>query len=184
MKKTVYRLFWDYEKEEEWLNQMVDKGWAMKDYFLGRYVFEPCTKGAYIYRIELLDQKVTRSKSQDYLNLLEETGIVHVASYGNWIYLRKRADQGAFQLYSDIDSRLGHYRKIRGIWRVLVSVELASMGATVIAGLLNLDHDQFTAWENLAVSGLLLPIASGFLVYYFRICRKIRQLERDRSIRE
>ncbi|NMA61803.1 MAG: DUF2812 domain-containing protein [Firmicutes bacterium] len=32
MKKTIYRVFIDFEKEEAWLNQMATRGWHCVDY--------------------------------------------------------------------------------------------------------------------------------------------------------
>jgi hypothetical protein len=48
MNKVVYRLYADYEKEETWLNEMVAKGYALKNFVWCRYVFEPCEPGEYI----------------------------------------------------------------------------------------------------------------------------------------
>ncbi|MDE0563184.1 DUF2812 domain-containing protein [Exiguobacterium sp. B2(2022)] len=28
--KTMYLIFLDYEKEEKWLNEMAEKGWALE----------------------------------------------------------------------------------------------------------------------------------------------------------
>ncbi len=39
MKK--FRMFYDKEKEEEWLNGMCQQGWGMTNYFGGVYTFEP-----------------------------------------------------------------------------------------------------------------------------------------------
>ena len=43
MKKFV--LYFDKDKETEWLNKMAQDGWAMTDFFAGVYTFEPCEKG-------------------------------------------------------------------------------------------------------------------------------------------
>ncbi|WP_442904154.1 DUF2812 domain-containing protein [Gordonibacter sp.] len=43
---------------------------------------------------------------------MEDAGIEQVASLGRWIYFRKRTDGGAFELFSDIDSRIKH------LWRI------------------------------------------------------------------
>ena len=40
-----FRLYYDKDKETEWLNQLSDGGYAMKSFFAGFYEFEPCEKG-------------------------------------------------------------------------------------------------------------------------------------------
>ena len=50
MKK--FKLYFDKEKEETWLNEMCGKGLAMTKFFLGVYTFAPCEPGAYIYQID------------------------------------------------------------------------------------------------------------------------------------
>ena len=51
MKK--FRLHFDKDKEERWLDEMSQKGWAMVEYFAGIYVFVPCKPGAYTYRVDI-----------------------------------------------------------------------------------------------------------------------------------
>lgn len=49
---------------------------------------------------------------QEYLRFMEDAGIEQVASLGRWVYFRKQTDGGAFELFSDIDSRIKH------LWRI------------------------------------------------------------------
>ena len=46
-----FRLYYDKDKETEWLNEMAADGWALKSFFAGFYKFEPCEKGEYIRSI-------------------------------------------------------------------------------------------------------------------------------------
>ena len=48
-----FRLYYDKDKEQDWLMEMVNRGWAVKKFFLGFYTFEPCEPGEYIYQIKL-----------------------------------------------------------------------------------------------------------------------------------
>ena len=49
MTKTVRKLFflWEYEKEEEWINQMAREGWMLIRTGFRKYVFEKGTPGKY-----------------------------------------------------------------------------------------------------------------------------------------
>ena len=40
-----FRLYYDKDRETEWLNEMAADGWALKSFFAGFYKFEPCEKG-------------------------------------------------------------------------------------------------------------------------------------------
>ncbi len=109
MKYTVWKAFFDYEKEEKYLNEMAAKGLALTDYSWCRYVFEDALKGEYVYRIELLENPVNHAESQNYIiRFMEEAGIEFVTSYNRWIYLRKKTADGKFDIYSDIASKIKH----------------------------------------------------------------------------
>jgi hypothetical protein len=112
MKKIIWKWYVNYEKEERWLNEMAAKGLALVRYTWCRYVFEDCKPGEYIYRIELLAHSPRHAESRKYIEFLAGMGIEHIDSYWRWIYFRKKAELGAFDLYSDIDSRMKHYRRV------------------------------------------------------------------------
>lgn len=47
MNHIVRKAFFDYEKEEKYLNEMSAKGLALTDYTQFRYVFQDAPKGEY-----------------------------------------------------------------------------------------------------------------------------------------
>ena len=81
MKFVIWKAYWDYEKEERWLNEMSARGLAMSDYSWCRYVFVDAQKGEYNYRIELLENMPTHPESMAYLRFLEESGVEVVTTY-------------------------------------------------------------------------------------------------------
>jgi hypothetical protein len=101
----------DLEKEESWLNEMASKGYNFVDNFLFRYLFEEATPGEYIYRIELLEHSASGIESKTYIDFLKETGIECVATSGRWAYFRKKESEGTFDLYSDIEAKIKHYKR-------------------------------------------------------------------------
>lgn len=42
---------------------------------------------------------------------------------GMWVFLRRRACEGEFKLYTDVESKLEHYTKIRNLFRAVVCLE-------------------------------------------------------------
>ena len=107
-KKTVFKLFfvWDFEKEERWLNEMAQEGWALTCGGFCTYTFEKCEPGEYIIRVETLDN------SSDFENFMEELGAESVGRCFRWGYFRRKSELGEFDMFSDIDSRIAHLDKI------------------------------------------------------------------------
>ena len=112
---------------------MAADGWALKSFFAGFYKFEPCEKGEYIYQIDLGDELY--SVSDEYRELMGELGVEIVVLWGFWIILRKRAEDGPFELYTDVDSKIEHYRKIRRMFKVVTVIELLALFSEIYAGM-------------------------------------------------
>lgn len=117
-----FRLYFDKDAETEWLNQMAADGWAMKRFFAGFYSFEKCETGAYHYQIDFGDRLF--SVSSDYRELMQDTGIEIIQSWGYWVILRKRVSEGKFELYTDAASSIEHYKKIRRMFKAVTIIEL------------------------------------------------------------
>lgn len=181
MEHIVRKAFWDYEKEEQWLNEMAAKGWALKGYSWCKYVFEETPKNEYVYRIEFLDNLPAHPESGEYIAFLEENGIEHVASYTRWIYLRKKAAEGEFELYTDIGSKIKHYEKINTFWTTLALAEFAVCLVEIVIGL-NQSGRLFIL--NLVLSCMLAIMGILLLGLGIRIRKKIRRLHQEKAIRE
>ncbi|MBP1918263.1 DUF2812 domain-containing protein [Youngiibacter multivorans] len=117
-----FRLYYDKDKEEEFLNEMSAKGYAMKSYFLGLYAFEECNPNEYTYRIDLINDMTLKERKELY-ELVRESGGEHVQSWGFWAFFRKR---GKFELYSDRESQIHQYERIRLVFLALAFLEVIS----------------------------------------------------------
>lgn len=117
-----FRLLFDKDKETEWLNSMASDGWAMTGFLGGFYHFDPCEKGAYSYQVDFTDRFFSVSNS--YREFMREMGIEIVANWGFWTVLRKPASAGEFQLYTDVDSQIRHYTKIRRMFKAAAIIEI------------------------------------------------------------
>ncbi len=124
MKRIVRKMFYDYEKEEKWLNIMSQKGYSLVKYTWCKYEFTTEDPETYIYRIELLDSLASTPASADYLSFLEDNGIQVIASYLRWVYLRKRASDGPFDLYTNNESKITYLKKIQLFWTLPAIAEL------------------------------------------------------------
>ena len=117
-----FKLYFDKDKETQWLNEMSQKGWAMTGFFAGFYRFEPCEKGKYSYQIDFGNEFF--SVSNDYREFMSDSDIEIIQSWGFWVFLRKLSSEGEFQLYTDVDSQIEHYKKIRNMFKAVTVIEL------------------------------------------------------------
>lgn len=180
MKHIIRKPYWNYEKEERWLNEMAAKGLALTNYSWCKYVFENTPKGEYIYRIVLLDNTITHPESQKYIEFIEETGAEFVSSYMRWVYFRKKATDGAFDIYSDIDSKIKHYKKINVLWNTLVGIEFSVAAVNLSIGLSDVGDNIV----NTVLGSLLFALGCFFIAIGAPIRKKIRRLKKEKEIRE
>ena len=162
--KTVRKLFWvwDFEKEEIWLNQMALEGWVLDKVGFCVYHFRKCRPEEYIVRLEM------HGADQGYIDFMAETGAEYIGRMVQWVYFRKKAESGQFDIFSDIDSRISHLQKIG---RMLGCIGCANLAI----GLAN--NANRMGWINLLCATLLM-YALG------RIHGKKEALEKERRIRE
>ena len=164
MTKYKWIWVWDFEKEERWLNEMAMSGWALVEVGFCRYTFERCEPGEYVIRLEM------HPSDPGYREFMEETGAEYIGRLFQWIYFRRKAEYGPFDLFSDIDSKIRHLERIG---RVLSIVGFSNL----LVGMLNVFGPTRMGAVNL-LCGALLMYALG------RIHGKKEALERDRELRE
>lgn len=111
MKKNKYRFILDFEKEERWINEMSEQGWQLEKFILGLFTFTKGKPGEYIYRNEYLMDK-NKKEREAYKHFLEESGIEVVHESFAWIYTRKKAIEGNYEIFSDITSKRKYYEKL------------------------------------------------------------------------
>lgn len=181
MRTTEKKLFFvnQHEQEEEWLNYMSSKGKAMLCYkFPCFYEFEECEPGEYIYRIEMLENWPSSTESRQYIEFLEDMGIEMTGFYMRWVYFRKKAKDGPFDLFSDLESKIKHYKRIFWFIFPVFILEIIIAATNLISGL---------------ASGYSYPWSTTFLLVflalvlgYFELSllQKISTLKKEHLVRE
>lgn len=180
MKHVIWKFWkaWDFDKEEQWLNQMAAQGLALTGVSFCRYEFEDCNPGAFTYRLELLTESIRHPESQNYIRFVEETGAKHVGTYSRWVYFAMPADQGPFALHSDMESKI---RLLKRIQSLLVFPTVFCV-ATGIQNLLLLFSGRGVWGNGIGFLNLAIAVWAGLGI------RKIRKkqllLEKEQQIFE
>ncbi|MEI6578117.1 MAG: DUF2812 domain-containing protein [Eubacteriales bacterium] len=187
MKHIVYKAFANYEKEEKWLNEMSAKGMALTAYSWCRYVFEETPNNEYTYRIELLEDLPVRAANKAYIKFLEENGVECVATYMRWIYLRRKSSEGEFDIYSDLDSKIKHYKRVYTFWFTMMWVEFLVGSVNVFLGILNLTISDISGnfpFVNVFLGLFVIALGLLFLGLLRPIGKKIKTLKKEKEVRE
>lgn len=179
MRRTIRKFFfvWDFDKEEKWLNEMAAKGLALVSTGFCKYEFEDSLPGEYKVCLQLLDKMPNHPESQKYIAFMEETGAEHVGSFTRWVFFRKKASEGDFQLFSDNES------KVKYITSMLSFVALI-VGLNLYIGLYNL-FVVFFLHSTFNYIGLLnFAIALIGLPGVIKLWKKRNQLKKERQLFE
>lgn len=187
MRHKVWKLFYDYEMEEKWLNEMSAKGLHMIYYSWAQYIFEEDSHKQYQYRIELLKERVSNPESLVYINFLKENDIEQVASYMRWVYLRKDVANGDFDLYTDKASKIVHYGRIYSVWNTLMVVEgivgVINVGVGITNLFINEKMGNFS-YGNISIGFSCLIMSVLFWRLGRPLKRKIAKLKQEQMITE
>lgn len=142
--KTLRKIFWvwEFEKEERWLNQMAQEGWALQNAGFSTFTFEKCEPGEYIIRMAMLND------GSDFKDFMEEMGAEKVGACMQWAYFRRKADLGTFNMFSDIDSRVAQLDRIsKQLFLICI--------ANIVIGLTAISGGRSYAFVNLLCAALL-----------------------------
>ena len=145
--------------------RMTIKKWVLDRVGFCRYEFVRCEPGEYIVRLEM------REHDEGYLSFMSDTGAEYVGRVVKWIYFRRKAEFGPFDIFSDLDSRLEHLKRISSTLRVVGIANLVIGLANSLNPVVNM------GWINLLCATLLM-YALG------RIEGKEESLERERLLME
>ena len=179
MRKSIRKWFWvwEFDKEEQWLNEMAAKGLALVSVGFAKYEFEECIPGEYQVRLELLENQPAHAESQKYIGFIEETGAEQVGRFLRWVYFRKKTADGPFDLYSDLESRIRHLKRIIAL---ILPISLANLSI----GLVNVGNSFSTGIWIAKVGYLNLVIGVLGCMGGWKLIKKRKRLEEEAQIFE
>ena len=180
MRKTVRKWLWawEFEKEEKWLDEMSAQGWALDKVGFCRYEFVQCEPGEYATRLEMLEEPVDAEKSREYIEFVESTGAEYIGHVVKWVYFRKKAADGGFDQYSDIDSRIRHVQRIIRLFAPLLCINMLNT-----VNVLNLSAQVPTAMKIFCIT-IVLAVDALLAFGLYKLNGMKKRLEKERMMHE
>lgn len=134
-----YRLFFDFAKEEAWLNEMARQGWELTAVRLGGYDFRPADPQDGKIRVDFR-VFTTRDEFLNYITLFEDSGWQHLAGTHNTgaQYFMRVAPGSTEDIFSDANSRAERYRRLAQMWLLLAASLLPLLAAVIFTGAVDL----------------------------------------------
>jgi len=166
-----FKLFYDKDAEEDWLRKMSINGWAFKKFFLGIYTFEPSEPGEYTYQIDILDN--WNGDKADYEDFMKDAGIEVISQWWRWVYLRKKTEDGPFEMYTDPQSKIAHYTKIMRFFQIFLGIEIVCFVMEFMAAIKS---------NSMAIgilAGVIGVIVLALLKVVWKCKWKIEQLQKE-----
>ena len=179
MRKVIHKAIfgWNFDREEQWLNEMAAKGLCLVSVGFCKYEFIDCVPGEYRICMQLLDQLPSHPESQAYLDFLESTGAEQVGTWFRWAYFRKKSADGEFKLFSDQKSRWQHLSRVIHFVATISALNLViGVSNMVLAAILE-ESIYCWAWINLLL-GLWGTYGTG------KLLRKRNKMKREAQLFE
>lgn len=177
MKKTLHKMFWiwQFEEEREWLNQMAQQGWILYDVGFCTYKFEQGEKDKYQFALEILNGLSCNKKNKEYISFVEQTGAEYVGKLGGWVYFKKEKNENYdFDMYSDNISKAKYLKRLM-ITPLILAVCNLEIGVTNCFLLNHHTPNNMIGIINFIVAGLC---GYGF----YKIYKKRKELLKENSI--
>jgi len=113
---TKFKFFADFDKEEKWLGKMAEQGYQLKRVFLC-YKFNSTQPERAIFKIDYRTFKNDQD-FLDYCTLFEDSGWQHIAGtkQSGSQYFKKTGPEGDADIFSDLSSRAGRYKRLSYMW--------------------------------------------------------------------
>lgn len=111
-----FKFFADFDKEEKWLGKMAEQGYQLKSVSFC-YNFHSTQPERSIFKIDYRTFKNDQD-FLDYCTLFEDSGWQHIAGtkQSGSQYFKKTSSEGDEDIFSDLFSRAGRYKRLSDMW--------------------------------------------------------------------
>lgn len=201
--KTYYRFFGGFlSTQENWLNQMANKGYRLIKTGKLTYEFEACQPGEYQYAVEFVAHQ-SYQKEKQYRTFLEEMGYkvffknanlnysvakikwrpygrgmgqisTNPGSYNKELLIVEKKDDGKpFELHTTNSDKSNYYKSLRNTWLSIAIMFLAFAGWNCSSkGLLSLD---VMAFGILGLASTLATFKYQERMAHYVSCSKVEE---------
>ncbi|MGG2199999.1 MULTISPECIES: DUF2812 domain-containing protein [Paenibacillus] len=130
MKK--YKFFTNFDEEENWLNDMARQGYRFTKKTSFGYEFEPEKPENATIKMDYRTFK-KREDFEDYCALFEDSGWEHITGTksSGYQYFKKADKQGSEEIFSDVDSKAGRYKRLSDMWAALACSFIPILAALI-----------------------------------------------------
>ncbi|MBE6207759.1 MAG: DUF2812 domain-containing protein [Rikenellaceae bacterium] len=178
--KKVWRYYniAEYEKEEQWINEMAKEGWQLTAIGFCRYIFRRGTPGEYIYKLDVVERTASDEVKESYFNFLTECGIRVVGEFKDWIYLQKRTADGPFDMKDDTYAKLRTVNKVYSFAvRTLCKLLKIFAGVVIICSLGQMLSSNYAIQELFGgiMGGCAISAIIVLAILWVPILRKLRR---------
>lgn len=96
--------FVDFDKEEEWLNEMSANGFCLWHTNGVIYRFKECNPGEFVFQIDFYEKE--SSANEDYVAFRTSCGDKFVHQWKNKIYWKRASSEGPFESEDNVQAKL------------------------------------------------------------------------------
>ncbi|PEF40844.1 DUF2812 domain-containing protein [Bacillus wiedmannii] len=173
--KKIFKFFagWSLEKEEAFLREMHQQGWALQKYNV-MYTFKKTKPKDVIYKADFrLDYKDSKEKQKEYIEIYEMCGWKHVTSFAKWNYFCKEVEEENElpDIYSDKETRIQKLNELLVFFVIMLAAILPSMYNLFISPM----ESRVPIWAK-AMTGLT---GCMWMYFFIRLTWKIKKLKSE-----
>ena len=108
MNHSIKKIFWswNFDQEEQWLNEMSEKGYCFLGKQKGVFLFEDGIPGEFRIQMRYLGEREDSEEGKAYIREIVETGGNVICIQNNMIYFSKKKTADAHLEQPDIDSKI------------------------------------------------------------------------------
>lgn len=134
-----YRMFFDFVKEETWLNEMARQGWQLTGVRVPAYHFRQAAVQDVQIRIDFRTF-ASQAEFMNYKTLFEDSGWQHIAGSqrSGGQYFRRLAPDSTEDIFSDSRSRAERYRRYAQMWLTLAVALILPLAVLLFNGAIDL----------------------------------------------
>ena len=170
-----FRYYIDMESEQAWLQKMANRGWALQNFFLGFYTFERCEPGQYRYQMDLIEE-YNRHKFEEFM---DEMDVETVCYWNRWVYLRRDSAKGKFQMYTDAETRINQYQRIKKFYMLILFIEICAFPSIISAAVRMNGLDSIPGGIMTVMASLIVSIIVVLLRTIWKCQFRIEEIRRS-----